>query len=92
MMEFFPSVVFYGHAIGHVFLDGVLDLVELLTHVIGGIVLCSWGSSVAVGVLFPPAVNAPQEGRDKGKDPEHDEDGAEQRNQVVWGKKNQKDS
>lgn len=36
-----------------------------------------------MGVLFPPAVNAPQEGRGQGEDPEQDEDGAEQRNQVV---------
>lgn len=36
-----------------------------------------------MGVLLPPAVNTPQEGRDQGKDPEHNEDGAEQGNQVV---------
>lgn len=36
-----------------------------------------------MGVLFPSTVNAPHEGRGQGEDPEHDEDGAEQRNQVV---------
>lgn len=35
-----PLVIFYGHAMGRMFLDGVFDLVELLAHVIGGIVLC----------------------------------------------------
>lgn len=76
-------VIFYGYAVRSVFLNGIFDLVELFAHVIGGVVLRGRGSWVAVPVKFSSAMYAPQESRGQGEDPEHYEDGAEQRNQVV---------
>lgn len=78
-------VVFDGHGVAAMLLDGVLDLVELLAHVVGRVVLGGRRSRrVAMGALFPATADAPEEGRGQSEDPDDDEDGAEQGDQVVW--------
>lgn len=71
-------VVFDGHSVAAVLLNGVLDLIELLAHVVGRVVLSGCRSGrVAMVTLFPAATNAPEEGRGQSKDPDDDEDRAE---------------
>lgn len=76
-------VVFDGHRQAHVLLDGVFDLVELLPHVVGGVVLGARGGRPVVVALFPPMTHAPQQDGDQHQDPDHNEDRAEEGHKVV---------
>lgn len=71
-------VVFDGHREARVLLYRVLDLVELLPHVVGRVVLGAGGRRPVVVALFPPAPHAPQQHRDQDEDPDDNEDGAEE--------------
>lgn len=75
-------VVFDGHREAHALLYRVLDLVELFPHVVSGVVLGAGCRRPVVVALFPPAAHAPEENEDQHKDPEDDEDGAEERYKV----------
>lgn len=76
-------IVFDGHREAHMLLYRVLDLVELLTHVVGGVVLGARGRGPVVVALFPPAAHAPQQEEDQHKDPNANKDGAEEGHKVV---------
>lgn len=76
-------VVFDGHRQAHVLLYRVLNLVQLLPHVVGRVVLRAGDRRPVVVALFPPAAHAPQEDGDQHQDPDDDEDGAEEGHQVV---------
>lgn len=60
------------------FLYRVLDLVKLLPHVVGRVVLGASGRCTIVVALFPPAAHAPQQNGDQHEDPDDNEDGAEE--------------
>lgn len=77
-------VVFDGHREAHALLYRVLDLVELLPHVVGGVVLGARGRGAVVAALFPPAPHAPQQEENQHEDPNADKDGAEEGHKVVW--------
>lgn len=70
-------VVFNGHCEAHVLLYRVLDLVKLLPHVVGRVVLGAGSQCPIVVALFPPAAHAPQQNGDQHEDPDDYEDGAE---------------
>lgn len=72
-------VVFYGHREAHVLLYRILDLVELFPHIVGGVVLGDGDRRPVVAALLPPATHAPQQCRDQHQDPDHNEDGAQER-------------
>lgn len=50
------------------FLDGVFDLVQLLPHIVGGVVL---GGGVSVAAGLPPLPYTPVEGGHQATDPSH---------------------
>lgn len=79
-----------------VFLDGVLDVVELLAGgddaVVQGVVVLGGGSQrgrgrlradAGVGALLPPPPHAPQQHGDDGQRPHNDHRGNQQGHQVV---------
>lgn len=76
-------VVLDGHREAHVLLDGVFDLVELLPHVVGRVVLGAGRRRPAVAALLPPPPHAPQKHEEQHESPDDDESGAEERHQVV---------
>lgn len=78
----FVVAVLAGGARGgpHVLLDGVLDLVELLAHVVGGVVRRRGRG--AAGLAAPP--NPPEEQHDKAADPHDRDHRAQQRHQEIW--------
>ena len=77
--QVFILVVFDDHrhckmaAAGVFHVDGILDLVELLADVVGGVVICRRGRRGSVA-MFPPATHAVQEDGDQHQDPQDDED------------------
>lgn len=73
-------VILDGDRVGPVLLDGVFDLVQLLPHVVGGVVL---GGRAGVAAGLPPLPHAPVEGRHQAADPRHGEDRAQQRDQEI---------
>lgn len=64
----FVLVILDGDRVGPVLLDGVFDLVQLLPHIVGGVVLRG-RTSVAAGL--PPLPHAPVEGCHQATDPGH---------------------
>lgn len=56
----------------------VFDLVKMLPHVVGRVVLRAGGRRPIVVALFPPAAHAPQQNGDQHEDPDDDKDGAEE--------------
>lgn len=73
-------VVLDGDCVGPVLLDGVLDLVQLLPHVVRGALLRG-RARVAAGL--PPLANAPVEGSHQAADPGHGQDRAQQGHQEI---------
>lgn len=71
-------VVFDGHREAHVLLNRVLDLVKLLPHVVGRVVLGASGRRPVVVALFPPPAHTPQQNGDQHEDPDDDKDGDEE--------------
>lgn len=71
-------VVFDCHREAHMLLYRVFDLVKLLPHVVGRVVLRAGGRRPIVVALFPPAAHAPQQNGDQHEDPDDDKDGAEE--------------
>lgn len=76
-------IVFDGHSEAHVLLYRVLDLVQLLPHVVGRVVLGAGGRRPVMVALFPPSPHAPQQNADEYEHPDDDEDGAEEWHKVV---------
>lgn len=76
-------IVFDGHCEAHVLLYRVLDLVQLLPHVVGRVVLRASGRCPVVVALFPSSVHAPQQNGDQHEDPDDNEDGAKEGHKVV---------
>lgn len=64
----FVLVILDGDSIGPVLLYGVFDLIQLLPHIVGGVVLRG-GASMAAGL--PPLPHAPVEGGHQATDPSH---------------------
>lgn len=80
-------VVFDGDSVGATLLDGVLDLIQLLPDVVGGVVVrggVGVAVGVAVGALLPALPEAPVKGSDQAADPSHRQHGAQQRYQEIW--------
>lgn len=73
-------IVFDGDGVGAVLLNGVLDLVQLLPHVVGGVVV---RCCVGVTTLLSALPNAPVKGRHQATDPGHRQNGAQQWNQEI---------
>lgn len=73
-------VILDGDRVGPVLLDGVFDLVQLLPHVVGGVVL---GGRAGVAAGLPPLPHAPVEGRHQTADPSHRQDRAQQGDQEI---------
>lgn len=64
----FVLVILDGDRVGTVLLNGVLDLVQLLPHVVGGVVL---RGRVRMAARLPSLPHAPVEGRHQATDPSH---------------------
>lgn len=73
-------VVLDGGRVGPVLLDGVLNLVQLLAHVVGGVIL---GSGPRVAARLPALAHAPVEGGHQAADPGHGQHRAQQRHQEI---------
>lgn len=77
----FVLVVFNWDSICSVFLNGVFDLVELLPHVVGGVVV---RRRVGVAALLSALADAPVKNSDQAADPGYCKDRAQQRHQEIW--------
>ena len=73
-------VVLDGDRVRPVLLDGVLNLVQLLAHVVGGVVL---RGGARVAARLPALAHAPVEGGQQAADPGHGQHGAQQRHQEI---------
>lgn len=76
----FVLVVFNGDSICPVFLNGVFDLVQLLPHVVGGVVV---GGRVGVAALLSALSHAPVEHGDQAADPGYCQHRAQQGHQEI---------
>lgn len=76
----FVLVVFNGDSICSVFLNGVFDLVQLLPHVVGGVVV---GGRVGVAALLSALPHAPVEHGDQAADPGYRQHRAQQGHQEI---------
>lgn len=76
-------VVFDGHRQADVLFYRVLDLVELLSHIVGRVVLGAVCRCPVVVALLPPASHAPKQNGDQHEHPDDDEDGAQERHKVI---------
>lgn len=61
-------IVFDGDRVCTMFLNRVLDLIQLLPHIVGGVVI---RGSVRVAALLSAFPNAPVKGRYQATDPSH---------------------
>lgn len=64
----FVLIIFDGDRVGSMLLNGVFDLVQLFSHVVGGVVL---RSRECVAAWLPPLPHAPVEGGHQATDPSH---------------------